>query len=89
MLVLNNFATFLLAAMLMVFASLARVSKRLSVWYAALILTMFSGLSHAAVPASVTTGISDAIADVGTIGSAVLGVIIAIAAFMWIRHVLR
>lgn len=57
--------------------------------YVALITTLFAGAASAAVPAAVTTGISDAIVDVGTIGTAVMGVIIAIAAFMWIRRVLK
>jgi hypothetical protein len=43
----------------------------------------------AAVPASVTTGISDAVADVGTIGAAILGVVIVIAAFAWLRRVIH
>lgn len=44
-----------------------------------------SGNALAAVPASVTTAITDAVADVGTIGAAILGVIIVIAAFNWMR----
>lgn len=47
------------------------------------------GSAFAAVPASVTTGISDAVADVGTIGAAILGVVIVIAAFAWLRRVIH
>ncbi len=49
----------------------------------------FTSVSYAAVPASVTTGISDALADVGTIGAAILGVVIAIVAFNWLRRVIK
>jgi len=49
---------------------------------------MGSSAVFAAVPASVTTGISDALADVGTIGAAILGVVIAIVAFNWLRRVI-
>lgn len=49
----------------------------------------FSAVSYAAVPASVTTGISDALADVGIIGAAILGVVIAIVAFNWLRRVIK
>ncbi len=49
----------------------------------------FTSVSYAAVPASVTTGISDALADVGTIGAAILGVVIAIVAFGWLRRVIK
>jgi len=46
-----------------------------------------AGLSSAsaAVPAAVTTAITDAGADVATIGSAVLVVMIGIATFIWLR----
>lgn len=49
------------------------------------VLGFFGVSAHAAVPASVTTAITDAVADVGTIGAAILGVIIVIAAFNWMR----
>jgi hypothetical protein len=41
--------------------------------------------AFAAVPATVTTAITDATTDVGTVGAAILGVIIIIAAFAWMR----
>lgn len=44
--------------------------------------------TFAAVPASVSTGITDAVADVGTIGGLVMGVIVAIVAFVWLKRVL-
>lgn len=47
------------------------------------------GSAFAAVPASVTTGISDAVTDVSTIGAAILGVVIVIAAFAWLRRVIH
>ena len=43
----------------------------------------------AAVPASVTTGITDAVTDVGTIGAAIMGVVIVIAAFSWMRRMVK
>ena len=48
--------------------------------------TLVVGSAQAAVPASVTIGITEAVADVGIIGAAVLGVVIAIAAFMWLKR---
>lgn len=42
--------------------------------------------AHAEVPASVTTGIATAVTDVGVIGAAILGVVIAIAGFAWLRR---
>ncbi len=51
--------------------------------------SMLFGTAHAAVPASVTTGISDAVTDVTTIGAAILGVVIVIAAFAWLRRVIH
>jgi len=51
--------------------------------------SLLMGPAHAAVPASVTTGISDAVADVTTIGAAILGVVIVIAAFAWLRRVIH
>lgn len=52
-------------------------------------ISTFSGSLFAAVPASVTTGISDAVTDVSTIGAAILGVVIVIAAFAWLRRVIH
>lgn len=45
--------------------------------------------AYAAVPAAVTTGISDAVTDVSTIGAAILGVVIVIAAFAWMRRIIK
>lgn len=58
----------------------------------ALVVSSFAAVSAApvvamaAVPASVTTAIGDAVADVATVGAAVLGVIIGIYVFKWIRR---
>ena len=52
-------------------------------------LGFFGVAVHAAVPASVTTGISDAVTDVSTIGAAILGVVIVIAAFGWLRRMIK
>lgn len=52
-------------------------------------LALFGASAHAELPASVTTAISDATTDVGTAGAAILGVVIAIVAFAWIRRVLK
>ncbi|MBA3754954.1 MAG: phage coat protein [Nitrosomonas sp.] len=41
----------------------------------------------AEVPASVTAGITGAVSDVGTIGAAIMGVVIAIVAFVWLKRV--
>lgn len=43
----------------------------------------------AEVPASVTAGITETVADVGTVGAAILGVVIAIVAFNWLRRVIK
>lgn len=45
--------------------------------------------AFADVPASVTTAISDSVTDVGTIGAAILGVVIAIVVFNWLRRVIK
>lgn len=42
--------------------------------------------AHAAVPEAVTNAITTASTDVSTVGGAVLAVIVAIAAFRWIRR---
>lgn len=47
------------------------------------------GTASAAIPESVTTAITTATTDVGTAGAAILGVVIAIVAFAWIRRVLK
>ena len=52
-------------------------------------LAVIPSIASAAVPASVTTGISDAVTDVSTIGAAILGVIIVIAAFGWMRRMVK
>ncbi|MFL9711440.1 major capsid protein [Methylobacillus sp. Pita1] len=45
--------------------------------------------AFAEVPASVTTAIGDAVTDVGTIGAAILGVVIGIVVFNWLRRVIK
>lgn len=47
---------------------------------------MLAGQAYAAVPAEVTTALDDAKADAMTVGGLVLVVIIAIAAFKFIRR---
>lgn len=47
---------------------------------------MFAGQAYAAVPAEVTTALEDAKTDAMTVGGLVLVVIIAIAAFKFIRR---
>jgi hypothetical protein len=49
----------------------------------------FAPGAFAAVPASVTTAITTAETDVGLVGAAILGVLIIIAGFMWIRKVMH
>lgn len=51
--------------------------------------SLLSTSLFAAVPASVTTGITDAVTDVGTIGAAIMGVVIVIAAFSWMRRMVK
>lgn len=48
-------------------------------------LLVAAGMAHADVPASVSTSISSGQTDAATVGGLVLGVIVAIAAFKWIR----
>ena len=52
-------------------------------------LFILPSIAFAAVPASVTTAITDAVADVSTIGAAILGVIVVIASFMWMRRPIK
>lgn len=49
---------------------------------------MLPSVSFAAVDVAITTAISDALADVGTVGSAVFAVLVAAAAFRWLRRAL-
>jgi len=49
-------------------------------------LSFLSSPVFAAVPAGVTTAISDAAEDVATIGAAVILVLIAVAAWKWLRR---
>ncbi|MFG8300109.1 major capsid protein [Pseudomonas aeruginosa] len=51
-------------------------------------LGLLAGQAMAAVPAEVTSALNDAKADGVAIGGVVLGVIIAIAAFKYIRRAL-
>jgi purine-cytosine permease-like protein len=44
--------------------------------------------AHAAVPTEVTTTLSSALTDVGTIGASVFGIVVAIALFKWFRRAL-
>ncbi|MDO8335718.1 MAG: major capsid protein [Candidatus Saccharibacteria bacterium] len=64
-----------------------KLHKNALVVVGALALTPFA--AFAAVPASVTTGITDAVTDVGTIGAAIMGVVIVIAAFGWMRRMVK
>lgn len=64
-------------------------SKRGLVSLMAVSFVMLPAVSFAAVPVEVTTAITDAVADVSTIGAAILGVIVVIASFMWMRRPIR
>lgn len=44
-----------------------------------------NGLAFAAVPAGVTTAITESVTDIGTIGAAILIVVVAVAGFAWLR----
>ena len=63
--------------------------KSLQVWYLSVMLMLFAGAVHAAVPAGVTSAITDAQADVTSVGGLILIVVVSIAAIMWIRSVLH
>ena len=52
-------------------------------------LVIVSASASAAVPADVTTAITTAVTDVGVIGAAILGVVVAIVAFAWLRRVIK
>ena len=52
-------------------------------------LMLIPSVASAAVPASVTAGVTEAVTDVGVIGAAVLGVIIVMAAFSWLRRMVK
>lgn len=52
-------------------------------------LGLFAVQAHAAVPAAVTTAISDATADTATVASSVLVLMIGIAVFLWMRRAAR
>ena len=54
----------------------------------ALPLALFSAGSFAAVDAGVSTALSEAATDVGTVGLAVFMVIIGIMAYKWFRRAL-
>ncbi|SFI45355.1 major capsid protein, partial [Nitrosomonas sp. Nm34] len=62
--------------------SISQRFKRMVYRTVALFAFFIAGLSsaHAAVPADVTTAITTAVTDVGTVGAAILGVIVAIMA---------
>ena len=51
----------------------------------ALAFTMLGFSAHADVPAGVTTAITTAVTDIGTIGAAILLVVIAVAGYNWLR----
>ncbi|GJL73523.1 MAG: hypothetical protein NMNS01_27220 [Nitrosomonas sp.] len=51
-------------------------------------LMVVAGSSHAAVDAAITTAITTAGTDVGTVGGAVFAVLVAAAAFKWLRRAL-
>jgi len=51
-------------------------------------LMVVGGVANAAVSAGVTTALSDAATDVGTVGAAVLIAIVAAATFKYIRRAL-
>ena len=43
----------------------------------------------AEVPASLTTAVTEAINDINSIGGTILGVIVAVAVFSWLRRVIK
>ncbi len=63
--------------------------KSFQTWYLSVMLMLFAGAVQAAVPAGVTSAITDAQADVTSVGGLILIVIVSIAAIMWIRSVLH
>lgn len=79
-------ANFLQSAFAAIYSPVKRMVYRAVAVSAAFVLGATG--AHAAVPADVTTAISTAVTDVGTVGAAILGVIVAIMAFKWLRRAL-
>lgn len=52
-------------------------------------LLLLSGVASAAVPASVSTSLSDALADVVTVAGMVLAIAVGLMAFRWMRAALN
>ena len=78
---------FLVAVFLMACSIIARAWNTTTAKVAAFFFASTSA-AFAAVPAGVTSAITDAQADVTSVGGLILIVIVSIAAIMWIRHVL-
>lgn len=53
------------------------------------LVALASSGAFAAVPADVTTSIETAITDIGTLGAAIFGVVIAVAIWAWFRRVVK
>lgn len=52
-------------------------------------LFVIAGSASAAIPAAVTTAITDGVADVTTIGGSILAVVVAIVGFGWLRRIIK
>lgn len=57
--------------------------------YALALPAVLAGSAYAAVPAEVTSALSDAKTDAVTVAGAVLVIAIALAAFIWMRRAAR
>lgn len=66
---------------------IVKTMKRFGIGFAA--AAALCNSAFAAVPLSVSGGISAAAVDAATVGEAILGVMIAIAVVMWIRKAIH
>lgn len=65
--------------------------KKAYVWLVSLIAMFFSMLTvtHAALPADVTTALAAAKADIIEVGAIVIGLAVAVAAIFWVKKPIR
>ena len=84
----QSYLLLMVAVFLMACSIIARAWNTTTAKVAAFFFASTSA-AFAAVPAGVTTAISDAQADVTSVGGLILVVIVSIAAIMWIRSVLH
>ena len=84
----QSYLLLMVAVFLMACSIIAKVWNTTTAKVAAFFFASTSA-AFAAVPAGVTTAISDAQTDVTSVGGLILIVVVSIAAIMWIRSVLH